>query len=97
MSENEQKKETKKNKKTSIKFLYIKIFIPVFFVIIFFLISSILYAILFPTHIYFIKNQSEISKMHKEALARYCSNFSIENEGCHSYTDIMISWEKKYS
>ncbi len=68
MSGTEQKKEFKKNKRISIKNLYIKIFIPVFLIILTFLISSILYAFLFPSHIYFIKNQSEISKMHEELL-----------------------------
>ena len=38
-----------------------------------------------------------LNTQEKEELARYCSNFSIETEGCHSYTDILISWEKKYS
>ena len=32
----------------------------------------------------------------KKELARYCSHFSIETEGCHSYEDILIAWEKKY-
>ena len=64
MSETEQKKK----KKLSIKNLYIKIFIPAFLGIIVLLISSILYAFLFPNHIYFIKNQSELSKMHEVIL-----------------------------
>lgn len=38
-----------------------------------------------------------LNTQEKEELARYCSNFSIETEGCHSYTDILISWEKKYN